>query len=358
MQSLAQSIFKINTANGSGSAFYLQSHGIFITNHHVVDGSRKVSVENSAEDRFEGTVVMVDTNEDIAIVKVNQDFPGLPDIKLADAKELLVRDAVFVLGYPFGMPYTETQGIVSAPRQLMDSKYYVQTDAPINPGNSGGPLVNQAGEVIGITTSKFSEADNMGFAIPVATLEEILGIYKENQPVSFSVVCPGCRSLTREATEYCATCGGGFDAEIFEESAVSDLAELIECGLIRNNINPILARTGDEYWSFYRGSSQIRIFVFKDNYVFSTSPINKLISKKMPELLTYMLSNPVKPYYLGIANGEIYLSYRVHISDLNNDHFGAAQLDNLVLLAQKADETDNFFNEAFGCPFSAEAKLA
>ncbi|NJO88650.1 MAG: hypothetical protein HC831_06560 [Chloroflexia bacterium] len=67
-------------------------------------------------------------------------------MELADISQLKSRDRVFVLGFPFGMPYTETQGIVSAPRQLMEGSYFIQTDAAVNPGNSGGPVINEFGK--------------------------------------------------------------------------------------------------------------------------------------------------------------------------------------------------------------------
>lgn len=358
MQQVSQVIFKINTANGSGSAFYLKQYDVFVTNYHVVQGAQTLSIENKTQDRFVGNVVMVDVNEDIAIVKAEGDFSALPEVNFSALADLLVRDEVFVLGYPYGMPYTETQGIISSPKQLMNGKYYIQTDAPVNPGNSGGPLVNKNGQIIGITTSKFSDADNMGFAVPVDNLKEIIEIYTTHSPKQYSVVCAGCRSVIEEAGEYCNNCGDSINASLFEETAISALARLIEEGLTTHGINPVLARTGYEYWSFHNGSSLIRIFVYNRSYVYATSPINKMMSKQMPELLKHLLSPSQHPYQLGVSDGEIYLSYRVHMSDLFNEKYGKAELERLVQLSSKADETDNYLLETYGCPLSTEAKVA
>lgn len=358
MQQVSQIIFKVNTANGSGSAFYLKQYNVFITNYHVVQGSKTLSIENKNLERYVGHVIMVDTNEDIAFVKAEGDFSALPEVSFSELAKLYLRDEVYVLGYPYGMPYTETQGIISSPKQLMNGKYYIQTDAPVNPGNSGGPLVNKNGEIIGITTSKFSDADNMGFAIPVDTLNEIIEIYKAHTPAQYSIVCPGCKSVIEEAGEYCNNCGDTIDPLLFEEKELSAFARVIEDGFTRHGINPVLARTGYEYWNFHSGSSLIRIFVYNSSYVYATSPINKMVSKNMPELLRYLLSPSQQPYKLGVYDGDIYLSYRVHISDLFNERFGEQELEKLIKLSEKADQTDNYLLETFGCPLSAEAKVA
>ncbi len=358
MHQIAETIFKVNTANGSGSSFYLKKYNIFVTNFHVVKGAKTVSLESRRQDRFVGHVVMADENEDIAIIKTNEDFSGLPELDFSELSQLNVRDEVYVLGYPYGMPYTETQGIVSSPRQLMNGKYYIQTDAPVNPGNSGGPLVNANGQIIGITTSKFTEADNMGFAVPVNILAEVIEIYSTYNPAQYSIVCSGCKTVIEEAGEYCNNCGGNVDPLLFEEQELSALSNLIEEELKTQGINPILARAGYEYWSFHSGSSLIRIFVYNKSYVYATSPINKMMSKNMPELLNYLLSPAQLPYKLGVYEGEIYLSYRTHISDVFNEKFAKRELERLVKLSEKADQTDNFLLETFGCPLSVESKIA
>ncbi len=358
MHQVAETIFKVNTSNGSGSSFYVKKHNIFVTNYHVVKGAQTISLENKHQYRFVGHVIMVDENEDIAIIKTDHDFSHLTDLSFSGLSKLNVRDEVFVLGYPYGMPYTETQGIISSPRQLMNGKYYIQTDAPVNPGNSGGPLVNASGEIIGITTSKFTEADNMGFAVPISTLEEIIEIYSTYNPTVYSVVCPGCRAVIEEAGEYCNNCGGNIDPHLFEQTETSALSKIIEEELTAQGINPILARVGYEYWSFHSGSSLIRIFVYNRSYVYATSPINKMMSKNMPELLAYLLSPAQLPYKLGVYEGEVYLSYRTHISDVFNEKYGKRELERLVKLSEKADETDNYLLETYGCPLSVESKVA
>jgi serine protease Do len=351
-----QSIFKIRTAGGSGTAFYLSDIDALVTNFHVVEGYQKVCVENVDKDCYEGQVVMISQSEDIAIIKVNQDFSSLPMLKLADISNLKSRDEVFALGYPYGLPYTETKGIVSAPDQLFQGKKYIQTDAPINPGNSGGPLVNHAGEILGINTSKFTEADNIGFAVPSNRLIDFVAIYKKEKPSHFSVICSSCNSAVETETEYCDNCGGGIDKNIFDEKDISELAQKVEEGMVSKGINPVIARDGYEYWQFYKGSTLIRIYIYEGNFVCATSPINLLPNENLEPLMKYILSDENAPYNLGTWNKEIHITYRTHYTDLFSEKYGKQELDKLIGLAEKADSMDGFLHEKYGCEFSITAK--
>jgi serine protease Do len=352
-----QSIFKIRTAAGSGTAFYLSEIDALITNYHVVEGYKKVCVEAIDKNSYEGKVVMISHAEDIAIIKVNADFSALPNLVLSDLTSLKSRDEVFVLGFPFGLPYTETKGIISAPDQLFQGKKYIQTDAPINPGNSGGPLVNSAGEIVGINTSKFTEADNIGFAVPSSRLSALLAIYKNENPNAFSVLCNSCNTAIIEETEYCDNCGGGINKNLFDEKGISELAQKIENGMLSKDINPIIARNGYEYWQFYKGSSLIRIYIYDGNFVCANSPINTLPAGNLEPLMRYILSNENLPYNLGTWEKDIFITYRTHYTDLFNEKFGKQELDKLIGLAEKADDMDNYLHDTYGCEFSSMAKI-
>jgi len=357
MNNISKAIYKVNTANGSGTAFYLKEHDIFITNFHVVEGHHQVALESDDKEIYAAQVLLACEHEDIAFVKAAVDGSAIPTISLANISALASRDEVYVLGYPYGMPYTETQGIISAPRQQMAGRYYIQTDAPINPGNSGGPLVNKEGEIIGITTSKFSNADNMGFAIPVDVLGELIEIYKNNQPRSFSITCQSCRAVISEATEYCDSCGESIDKTQFEQKEISPLAARIESGLAKQGIDPIIARNGYEYWAFYRGSALIRIYIYDDSFVCGSAPLNKLPTGNMEPLMRYLLSDANAPYRLGTSNGQIFVAYRLHVTDLFNETIGDTELDKLIGMAEKADQLDNFLLDTYGCPLATTARV-
>ena len=235
------------------------------------------------------------------------------------------------------MPFTITEGSVSAPRQLMEGQYYLQTDAAVNPGNSGGPMLNDRNEVVGVTVSKFTQADNMGFGIRVETLRKLLDSLGEVDRTQFQVQCGSCDELIAEEEEFCPSCG-------FVESAIREMG-----------IDPVLARDGYDSWLFHKGSSEIRIFVYDGAYLFSTSPINLLPKKEVEPVLDYMLSEDFGPYKLGIEGRQIYIAYRIHLSDIT-DASEEEIRRNIVNLALKADEMDNMMVERFGCEFSEYSK--
>ena len=126
--------------------------------------------------------------------------------------------------------------------------------------------------------------------------------------------------------------------------------------LFRSGINPVLARIGYESWTFHKGSSEIRMFVYQRSYLFCTSPLNNLPKKNLEPVLTYLLSaEDIKPYQLGLDGNQIYLSYRIHISDIFSD-FAEEIQKNITDMAFKADEMDNYLADTFGCEFSEYAK--
>lgn len=351
---ISEAIFKINTSSGSGTGFYLKSKGVIVTNCHVILGFKEVAIENQRQDRFLGKVVFVNQDMDIAFVKPEKEF-NVTELVLADISNLQSRDKVFVLGFPFGMPYTETNGIVSAPRQLMQGNYYIQTDAAVNPGNSGGPVTNENGEIVGITTCKFTEADNMGFAIPVDVLRTELESFQQNTSLEYAVKCHSCKTLIYNETEYCPNCGNTIDAELFKEVEPTEVEKFVEKAITQLGINPVLARLGYEYWEFHQGSALLRIFVYDKNYLTATSPLNNLPTTDLERFYRYLLSNPVAPYQLGICQNQVYISYRVHLSEIFSD---AADdiMKNYTQMLKKADELDDFLEKEYNCSKSNFAR--
>jgi 2-alkenal reductase len=148
--------------DGLGSGFVYDTAGHVITNFHVVDGATTVEVDFSSGYRAHGTVIGVDKDSDIAVVKVDAPEAELHPLALGDSSNLLVGETVIAIGNPFGLNGTMTVGIVSALGRTQSSEHsidgggffsaadIIQTDAAVNPGNSGGPLLNTNGEVVGI----------------------------------------------------------------------------------------------------------------------------------------------------------------------------------------------------------------
>ncbi|MBS9463768.1 trypsin-like peptidase domain-containing protein [Flagellimonas sp. 389] len=355
MENIKKSVFKIVTASGTGTGFTVSGYNQVITNYHVVKGEKVVAVEDYKKDRFVANVVMVNPEVDLAFLKIEGFENKETDISLQEEIIVANTQKVFINGYPFGMPYTITEGIVSSSNQPMGNRNYIQTDAAVNPGNSGGPMLNEAGVLIGVTTSKFNNADNVGFGIKHSDLiKEINDFASVENPV-YSVKCNSCDSYMGKECEFCANCGNTMDISIWEEFEKSHFAQFVENALTELGINPVLGRAGRDYWEFHQGSALIRIFVFKRDYLVATSPLNNLPKKNIQELMTYLLEKNVDPYYLGIHENKIYISYRTHLSDIFTDHADTVK-ENLKNLALKADDLDNFFADNYGCEMSIEAK--
>jgi serine protease Do len=159
-----------------GSGFLIHPDGYLVTNAHVVEGTGEVQVRLATGRRLKGTVVGRDARVDLAIVKVESKEP-LPVLPLGDSDRLRVGEFVMALGHPFGLEQTVSFGIVSrkgAPLQAAAPGFdFIQTDAAVNPGNSGGPLVNMAGQVVGVNTMA-ARNGSIGFAIPANLVKGLL----------------------------------------------------------------------------------------------------------------------------------------------------------------------------------------
>jgi len=165
-----------------GSGFVYDEEGHVITNQHVVDDADSVTVQFSNGKSYDASVVGTDPSTDIAVLKVDAPKSLLEPLELGDSSTVGVGDGVVAIGSPFGLEQTVTTGIVSAlHRQITSPNNFaiddaIQTDAAINHGNSGGPLLDLAGDVIGVNSQIESESggnDGIGFAVPSNTVERI-----------------------------------------------------------------------------------------------------------------------------------------------------------------------------------------
>ena len=180
-----------------GSGVLVDKRGFILTNDHVIDDATKIQVSLDGDPtRYNARVVGTDKDTDLAVIKINVGH-DLPVAKLGNSDGVQVGDWVLAFGSPFGLNSTVTAGIVSAKDRTSVGKQFqrfIQTDAAINPGNSGGPLVNMAGEVIGINTAIYTGGrgfEGVGFALPSNTA---IGVY--NQLITSGKVVRGSIGVT------------------------------------------------------------------------------------------------------------------------------------------------------------------
>jgi S1-C subfamily serine protease len=197
-------------AQGQGSGFVYDAEGHIVTNQHVVDGAQTVSVRFWDGSTYDGTVVGSDPSTDLAVVKVDAPANVLQPLALGNSDDLTVGEPVVALGSPFGLEGTVTSGIVSAlHRQMTAPNNFtindsIQTDAAINHGNSGGPLVNGAGEVVGVNAQIESESggsDGIGFAIPSKTIESIVPQIVADGSVEHAYLGVGVTEINQSVAE-------------------------------------------------------------------------------------------------------------------------------------------------------------
>jgi S1-C subfamily serine protease len=184
----------VGGANGIGSGFIFDADGWILTNKHVVDGATEISVQLTDSRVFVGRVYGIDTLTDLAIVKI--DASELPAAPIGSSDDLELGQLAIAIGNPLGtFENTVTTGVVSGlGRQIRAGdalgttsellNNLIQTDAAINEGNSGGPLINSAGQVIGVNTAVNRDAQGIGFAIPINIAAPIMRLALAGEPIA------------------------------------------------------------------------------------------------------------------------------------------------------------------------------
>jgi serine protease Do len=189
-----------------GSGFVIDASGLIVTNNHVIAGAEEINVILPDDTVLKAQIIGRDTVTDLALLKVEPKQP-LPEIKWGDSNTARVGDWVLAVGNPFGLGGSVTAGIVSArARDIHAGPYddFLQTDAPINRGNSGGPLVNLAGELIGINTAIYSPSGGsigIGFAIPSSLARPVIEQLQKNGKVERGWVGVRIQAVTDEIAE-------------------------------------------------------------------------------------------------------------------------------------------------------------
>jgi len=214
---------------GAGSGFVISQDGLIVTNNHVVEGAKDVTVTLATKEEYPAKVIGRDSKTDIALVKI-QPKGRLPVAALGDSDRLRVGDWVMAIGNPFGLNNTVTAGIVSAKGRVIGAGPYddfIQTDASINPGNSGGPLFNLQGEVVGINTAIIPNGQGIGFAVPVNLAKSLLPQLEAKGEVTRGYLGVNIQAITPELAKslYLEEAKGALVADV-TKGAPADAAGL------------------------------------------------------------------------------------------------------------------------------------
>ena len=212
-----------STSAASGSGFIISDDGYILTNFHVIEDSDSISVSMYNGDSYEATLIGYDESNDIAVLKIEAE--GLAPVILGDSDNLNVGDSVVAIGNPLGeLTFTLTSGAISAKDREVTLSSNVtmnllQTDCAINSGNSGGALFNLYGEVIGVTNAKYSSSssseasiDNIGFAIPINSIMNIVESIIEKGYISKPYIGISVLDVSAETQQYGIPAGAAIQA--------------------------------------------------------------------------------------------------------------------------------------------------
>jgi serine protease Do len=270
----------------SGSGFIIREDGFIVTNHHVVEGSSSITVITTDGREFPAVLVGADNANDVALLKVNT--LHLRAVTLGSSADLMVGDQVAAIGNPLGeLTSTMTVGYISAKERDITTEGFainmLQTDAAINSGNSGGPLFNMRGEVIGITTAKYSgtstsgaSIEGVGFAIPIDDVVDILYDLATYGYVTGGYLGVVISDMKVEAANYYGLPVGAYVQEVYSGSAAEKAGILAKDIIVEvggydvGNVNDLTRalhhyKAGDEIKVVvYRGGREITLTVLLD----------------------------------------------------------------------------------------------
>jgi serine protease Do len=186
-----------------GSGFIIERGGIIVTNNHVIDGAKKITVKLTDGRSLDAKLIGADAATDVAVLRVKADKP-LPTVEFGDDRQLRVGDWVVAVGNPFGLSNSVTAGIVSSiGRDIGNGPYtdFIQIDAPINRGNSGGPTFDLRGQVVGMNSMIYSPSGGsvgIGFAIPASTIHDVVAQLEAHGRVARGWLGVEIQSITPE----------------------------------------------------------------------------------------------------------------------------------------------------------------
>ncbi|MCB0477063.1 MAG: DUF1610 domain-containing protein [Crocinitomicaceae bacterium] len=342
-------IVQINTPYGSGTGFILGDKGVVVTNRHVIHGANEVAVKGDSFPKQMLEVIYTDSLNDIAFLRLNEPV-SVTEIRLSE-RGVEAGERIIAIGHPLGLEFTATQGIVSKEARNFNNVDYIQVDAAINPGNSGGPLINEAGEIVGVNTFIFRDGESLGFALPSGRLIEIISEYESRHPAR-SAKCTSCTKviLKEEAVDgYCPNCGNKFldDEFIFKDFVPGKIQSTVENILSGLGKDVKLARVGQFGWDIEEGSSLTKIdYNNKDRFIYADAVLGTLPKENLQGFYQYLLQENFHLDQINFSiNGQnVMLSTIIFDEDLR-EASGKEILGELFTLA---DKYDNYLADHYG----------
>ena len=349
-------VIQIATPYSTGTGFYLKGANLIVTNNHVVEGNREVTIEGVGVARQISRVLYNDVKYDLAFVEMPVQIEDIPDVNVAPTL-VQVGEAVTAVGHPFGLKYTFTKGIVSNPRHIYNNLDYIQHDAALNPGNSGGPLINTEGAVVGVNTFIIQNGNTIGFSLPAKYLGDTIEAFQKGQG-EIGLRCDACTNIVFENTieigGYCPHCGNKL--KILSETThfqAEGVSSLIETMLIKLGHDVRVSRRGPNSWEIRQGSAKINISYHQQNgLIISDAYLCTLPKENIKPLYEYLLRENYRneDVTLSVKGQDIILSLLIYDKYLQEE----TALKLISNLFEKADHYDNILVEQYGANWRNE----
>jgi len=285
-------VIQIATPYSTGTGFYVAQYDIIVTNEHVVRDNKSVVINGKTMEKQMADVLYVDPKYDLAFLAPPKKHQ-MPSISFSKKETFQEGDTVVAVGHPFGLKFTATQGILSSLEHHQKNITYLQHDAALNPGNSGGPLIDAKGEIIGVNTFIIRNGNNIGFSLPVKTLERAIVDFVAGMGVP-GVRCNSCSNVVFENTVdsgYCNICGADMkmiaDLESYEAVGIN---KSIEDLLKDLGYNIDLSRKGPSNWQIIHGSADIQVSYYeKTGLIVGDAYLCRLPKKDIKPIYTFLL---------------------------------------------------------------------
>ncbi len=348
-------VIQIATPYSTGTGFYLKAPNLIVTNNHVIDGNKEVTIEGTGLVRQISRVLYSDVKYDLAFLEM-PDTPTMPNVALSE-KIAAEGERVVAIGHPFGLKYSFTQGIVSNPRHIYNNIDYIQHDAALNPGNSGGPLINHDGDIIGVNTFIIQNGNTIGFSLPARYLQEAVTAFQDGKG-EVSVRCASCLNLVFESTiehGYCPHCGTKVKLPSQEDDYIAEGVGLTIENLLKKIGHDIrLSRRGPNSWEIRQGTAKINIAYYDQNgLILCDAHLCTLPMQNIKNVYEYLLRENYRNegVTLSVKGQDIILSLLIYDRYLKEET-AEKLMDNLF---KKADFYDNHLIENFGAQWKTEA---
>jgi serine protease Do len=342
-------VVQIATPFITGTGFFLKNHHLIVTNLHVVESNREVIIEGQHFPKQLAEVIYTDKKYDLAFLTPPAEAEKLPALELADERPR-IGDQVSALGHPFGLKFSYKNGVISNENETRYDVPHLHIDLALNPGNSGGPLVNVAGQVVGVNTFIQRDSDSVGFSLPVDLLKSTLLAFEQTGSHN-ATRCTGCGQVINRQQmegERCGHCGAQAElpnqANVFVASGVSGT---IEKFIARTGHSVAISRCGPNAWEIKHGSALITItYHEKTGLISADAVLCQLPTEQIKAIYTYLLRENYtnQGMTLSVHEQDIMLSLLIYDRYLNEE----TGMQLLSQLFEKADYYDNVLVEQFG----------